>query len=192
MTKTFDDVFSEHFEIYRKNVKLKTENNRLSIYLNHICPFVGSLQVANIKSADLMKVFRNLESKDKTKTSNIAYQIIDQVIDYAIVMEYCLYNTVKPLKRFINSHKSTNRAHYPESRMPVLFTAVRTKGRLFDQAKVAFMLIAYTAVRSIEAVGAKWCEIDFEESLWKIPSSRMKMDREHWVPLSGFVAQTYL
>ena len=48
---------------------------------------------------------------------------------------------------------------------------------------VEFVIL--TAVRSGEARGARWCEIDFAKALWTIPGSRMKAGKEHVVPLSS-------
>ena len=42
-----------------------------------------------------------------------------------------------------------------------------------------------TAVRSGEARGARWSEVDFETNTWTIPSNRMKGGRPHRVPLSS-------
>ena len=42
-----------------------------------------------------------------------------------------------------------------------------------------------TACRSGESRGALWSEIDLERALWTIPAQRMKMKRDHRVPLSG-------
>ena len=53
-------------------------------------------------------------------------------------------------------------------------------------AKLALEFIVLTAVRSGEARGARWSEIDLEATLWTIPSDRMKKaGREFRVPLSG-------
>jgi integrase len=41
-----------------------------------------------------------------------------------------------------------------------------------------------TAVRTSEAIGADWSEIDVKKKLWTIPAGRMKMDRDHAVPLT--------
>jgi integrase len=48
----------------------------------------------------------------------------------------------------------------------------------------ALELATLTATRSQEVRGARWDEIDLEGGLWIIPAARMKMDREHRVPLS--------
>jgi integrase len=41
------------------------------------------------------------------------------------------------------------------------------------------------ACRSGESRGALWTEIDLERGLWTIPAQRMKMKRDHRIPLSG-------
>ena len=41
-----------------------------------------------------------------------------------------------------------------------------------------------TACRTGEVIGGRWDEIDFETDTWTIPAERMKMDKEHRVPLS--------
>jgi len=48
-----------------------------------------------------------------------------------------------------------------------------------------------TATRSQEIRGALWEEVDIDSALWIIPAVRMKMDREHRIPLS-VVAVTLL
>jgi integrase len=45
-------------------------------------------------------------------------------------------------------------------------------------------LVVLTAVRSQEARGALFTEINFEAAKWTIPAQRMKRDRNHVVPLS--------
>ena len=55
-------------------------------------------------------------------------------------------------------------------------------------AETAFWLIAYTAVRRGEAALAGVDEFDLADGLWTIPAARMKMRREHLVPLAPQVA----
>ncbi len=49
--------------------------------------------------------------------------------------------------------------------------------------KLCFRFLALTAVRSGEARGATWSEMDLEAREWRIPASRMKAGVEHRVPL---------
>ena len=50
---------------------------------------------------------------------------------------------------------------------------------------MALEFVILTAVRVSEALGATWDEFNFDKALWTIPPARMKMGREHSVPLSG-------
>jgi integrase len=53
--------------------------------------------------------------------------------------------------------------------------------------KLALRLLALTAVRPGEIRGAAWSEFeqpDGAEPVWRIPASRMKIKRDHLVPLS--------
>ena len=42
----------------------------------------------------------------------------------------------------------------------------------------------HTMVRTGEAAGTRWDEIDFDKNVWTIPASRMKKKKPHSVPLS--------
>lgn len=65
---------------------------------------------------------------------------------------------------------------------PRVFTA------LVDQpetmARLCLQFIILTGVRSGEGRGARWSEVDMDARLWTIPAGRMKMAKEHSVPLS--------
>ncbi len=50
--------------------------------------------------------------------------------------------------------------------------------------KLAFELLVHTACRSGEVRGAEWAEFDLAKRTWTIPASRMKMKKEHRVPLT--------
>jgi integrase len=58
---------------------------------------------------------------------------------------------------------------------------------LRQQEGVAARALEFTIVtgtRTGEVIGARWPEIDLENRLWVVPSTRMKAGREHRVPLS--------
>jgi integrase len=49
--------------------------------------------------------------------------------------------------------------------------------------KGCLLLIVLTACRKTEAAGARWEEFDLDAATWTIPAERMKMRKEHFVPL---------
>jgi integrase len=65
--------------------------------------------------------------------------------------------------------------------MPGLFARLTTSDTIPEQC-LAFTIL--TAVRSAEARGARWDEIDLKAKIWTVPPARMKRKKEHRVPLS--------
>jgi integrase len=56
---------------------------------------------------------------------------------------------------------------------------------------LALQALALTFVRTSELIGATWDEFDFGKALWAIPATRMKMGKEHVVPLSTQALQVF-
>lgn len=46
-------------------------------------------------------------------------------------------------------------------------------------------MLLLTGLRTVELRLAEWHEIDFDNRIWEIPKTRMKMKRPHIVPLSA-------
>ncbi|MCY4051692.1 MAG: tyrosine-type recombinase/integrase [Gammaproteobacteria bacterium] len=81
-----------------------------------------------------------------------------------------------------NPKKSHHRA-LPYSRVPRMLEAV-WKADVNMAAMAAICWLTLTACRSSEARNAKWTEINLKNRIWKIPSSRMKANKEHRVPIT--------
>ena len=68
--------------------------------------------------------------------------------------------------------------------LPQLMQTMRTAS-ISVSTRCLFMWQLLTITRPAEAAEARWDEIDFVASEWKIPAARMKMNRDHTVPLSN-------
>jgi integrase len=67
--------------------------------------------------------------------------------------------------------------------VPAFIDKLQSSSRRTSQSVLLFAIL--TACRSMEAVGARWEEIDMEAAVWSIPAARMKGKVLHRVPLSG-------
>jgi integrase len=76
---------------------------------------------------------------------------------------------------------TAHHAALPYAEVPAFITELR---RLDNVQAAALEFIILTATRLGEAREAKWSEFDLDARLWIIPAARMKMEREHRVPLS--------
>ena len=68
------------------------------------------------------------------------------------------------------------------SEIPEFMVQLRSREAIVSKL-LEFIIL--TAARSGEARLATWDEIDFKNRLWTISAARMKMSREHIVPLSN-------
>ncbi len=69
------------------------------------------------------------------------------------------------------------------AKAPAIVAALREGQRTIGRQALLFTIL--TAARSGETRNATWGEIDLERAIWTVPETRMKMKREHVVPLSG-------
>lgn len=76
----------------------------------------------------------------------------------------------------VNHHKALPYAEAAE-----LFQTLSKRDTMAAHA-LAFTIL--TAARTSETIFARWSEIDEAEKLWIVPAARMKMKREHRVPLT--------
>jgi integrase len=79
-------------------------------------------------------------------------------------------------------HRTVHRQSLAWSEAPALMASLRETGSMTARA---LMFLVLTGVRSSEARGARWSEIDLDQKVWVIPAERMKGGGlEHRVPLS--------
>ena len=73
-------------------------------------------------------------------------------------------------------------ASLPYAELPGFLVSLREQEGIAARA-LEFALL--TAARTGEVIGARWSEMDLVEKTWTLPAARMKVGREHRVPLSG-------
>jgi integrase len=80
--------------------------------------------------------------------------------------------------------KIGSRGHHaamPYNQLPAFMAKL---GQTVSDSSRALAFTVLTCVRTSEALGATWDEIDFQTATWTIPKERMKMAKPHDVPLS--------
>jgi len=127
------------------------------------------MEVTEIKTAHVLKILEPMWLT-KNETYSRLRGRIEAVMDYAKAMGW--REGENPAK---------HHAALPVEDMPQFMIDLRDR-----EAIVARLLefIILTASRSGEARFATWDEIDLDEKVWRISSERMKMSKDHEVPLS--------
>jgi len=153
-------------------------------------PTIGNLTIADVKPSHIYELLTPIWV-EKRETANRVRGRIETIIakntdindrDFrnpAELTKQLREKLPKRLKRVIRHHPALPYAD-----------AATFMGQLAGapgRAAAALRFLIFTVGRTNEIVGARWTEIDRAYPtgpIWKIPSERMKMDQDHYVPLS--------
>lgn len=151
----------------------------------HILPRLGGRDMNTLTPQDVISFVRDVQASTSVFVGHTSKSVLSQIFQYAIAAGLCEWNPVKQITGALtppppSQHWSTIQT---EAQAREILQAVH--GYAGNKAvRLALLLLAYTFVRPSEMRGARWVEIDFDKAEWRIPPERMKMKREHTVPLS--------
>ncbi len=169
-----------------KNAKHRQQwRNTLAQYA---LPALGKMMVQDIDVRDVLRVLQPIWA-NKTETASRLRGRIESVLSWATVAGHRSGDNparwAGNLKELLPAPSKVAK----EGNQPAL--TLEDAARWFDALKVrdgmgarALEFLALTAARSQEVRGATWEEIDLDKALWIVPAARMKMGREHRVPLT--------
>ena len=155
----------------------------------HAIPDLGKMLVQDIATQDVLRVLQPLWT-DRTETASRLRGRIEAVLSWATVAGHRTGDNparwAGNLKELLPApSKVATEGNHPALALddaPRWFAALQTREGFGARA---LELLALTATRSQEVRGALWDEIDLDKALWIIPGARMKMGKEHRIPLSA-------
>ncbi|MAQ46129.1 MAG: integrase [Confluentimicrobium sp.] len=152
-------------------------------------PDLGRIMVQDITVQDVQRVLEPIWAT-KTETASRLRGRIEAVLSWATVAGHRTGDNparwAGNLKELLPPPSKLKKAgNHPALQIddaPRWFAAIRKRKGTGNRA---LEFTALTATRSQEVRGACWDEFDLETGVWVIPAQRMKMDREHRVPLTS-------
>lgn len=150
-------------------------------------PELGKMLVQDITTQDVLRVLQPIWM-DRTETASRLRGRIEAVLSWAAVAGHRTGDNparwAGNLKELLPApSKVANESNHPALALddaPRWFAELRKREGFGARA---LELSALTGTRSQEVRGALWDEIDLDKALWTIPGARMKMGKEHRVPL---------
>ena len=150
-----------------------------------VLPHIGSLQLDEIRVSDIQALLERVTARNVGNTAEKIRQWIGAVYEYAAQRELTERNPAKRLKGFVEKRETVHRRALPLSELETFYRRLK-EARIDPANRIALLLLILTFPRSNELRGAQWGEIDFQAAVWTIPKERMKMKREHKIPLSAW------
>lgn len=148
----------------------------------YVFPKLGKLQLRSIDAEVIAETLRPIWLS-KPETALRTRELIIRVLRYGRpdgpTLEATMARAISD--RLPRQPPRSNFAAMPHYEVAPFFDKVLRKAGV---GAIALRFVMLTAVRSGEARGAAWSEIDFDRKIWSIPSSRMKTHKQHVVPLS--------
>ena len=181
--ESFEAVAHEWLETRKDRLSINYFKQLTSTLNDDICPVIGKIPIGQVTAPELLLALRKIEERGALDMARKARQCCGQIFRYAIATGKAERDIAADLKGALKIRKTENRAYLSEAELPDFFQqlAVYDGDRL---TALAIQLVLLTFVRTKELRGARWNEIDFKSSIWRIPAERMKMERPHMVPLS--------
>ena len=183
---TFDQCAAAYIEAHRsswKNVKhISQWENTIQVYAS---PVIGKLPVTSVDT-DLVVKILNPIWQTKTETATRLRGRIESVLDWATTSKFRQGDNPARwrghLENLLSSpNKIAKVKHHPALPWQELGKFMVDLREREGVAARAVELAILTATRSGEVRNATWAE--FDAGLWVIPAARMKMGREHRIPL---------
>lgn len=165
--------WSEH---YKEQVRRRIDE--------YLMPRLGKRSLSEISPIEIMGVLTALEKRGVIETANRVLGICSQIFRRAVATGRAKSDPCRDLRGAPAPAQERHHAALTtkEGARAVMRALDAYQGSAVVRAAVRFT--ALTFVRQVELRFAVCDEIDWEGKMWLIPAERMKMRREHMVPLS--------
>jgi integrase len=181
---TFEILALEWLERRAKTKSPNTVEKARALLVHRLFRAFGSHPINTIEPPDLLAVLQRVEADGKGETALRIRILFSQIARYAIGIGKCKRDISQDLRGALLPVVATHHAAVVEPRAIGQLLRATDNYRGFPAAKYALRLLPHVFVRPGELRGAAWSEFDLDAAEWRIPGVRMKMDREHIVPLS--------
>ena len=148
-------------------------------------PRLGSQPMHEITAGDVLRVLEPIWSTTPETARRLKGRI-STVMKWAIAQGYRTDNPAGDAVAAALPRNGAVQEHHralPHAEVGRALRTVRESGAS-QAAKLAFAFQVLTAARSGEVREARWDEVDMDAETWTVPAKRMKVRREHRVPLS--------
>lgn len=181
---TFKAVAEEYIARRGREGLKDVTTDKSKWHLSLLEPGIGNRPIDEIEAFELLSILKKVEQSGRHETAKRLLAFAGRVFRYAVATTRARRNVAADLQGALISPPVK---HYSAIIDPKGVGALLRAIDGFEgqpATKWALQLAPHVFVRPGELRQAEWAEIDLEAAVWRIPADRMKMKREHLVPLS--------
>ncbi|MBB1427632.1 tyrosine-type recombinase/integrase [Shewanella sp. SG44-2] len=156
---------------------------RLELYL---FPALGETPISALTAPQVIQVLKPAEAKGYIETCKRVISWLNEVMTFAVNTGLIHSNPLIGIAAAFGVPEKRQMPTLKPAELPE-FIEVLTYSNIKITTRCLIEFQLHTMTRPAEAAMAKWTEIDLDKQLWTIPAERMKMKREHIIPLTPHV-----
>lgn len=174
---TFEAVAREWLDKYRARVSDNYAAVLLGRLESNVFPVLGSIPIADVSSADVLRVMRACEQRGAVTIALKCRGYISQVMCYAVSTLRAAYDVAAPVKGAVIAKPTQNAtAHSTDTLIQLFERLPATLSRRQTVIALKMMMIVFT--RTTELRAARWSEFDMDAAIWRIPVERLKTRKQ--------------
>lgn len=177
---TVAEFFNDSYLPYIKSYKRSWSTDE-SVFRNHVLPMIGSVYIDAVTSEHITEIVQRANTKLSHASTNRLVVLVRYMFNLAIRWRTAGVvsnpTAAQQLKKLANHRERFLSAAETQA----LLAAVNLSLNRMLKYIIPFLLL--TGARKREVLDARWCDIDFARSFWRIPFT--KSGRERHVPLSA-------
>lgn len=158
---------------YRETIQYRLDS--------YILPSIGNRDVRSLNSQDVLQIIERL--KNRPELCKRILQVIQSVFTRCVIKGIIGINPATGLQEIVTKPPVKHHASLKESELPEFIAALNAH-TCHPVTKAATKFLMLTLVRTTEMRWSVHGEFNLDKAEWRIPAERMKMRREHIVPLS--------
>ncbi|HZQ17089.1 MAG TPA: site-specific integrase [Terriglobales bacterium] len=160
--RTFERYVSNEWSHYmRDKWKESTRTTQGTYVKKHIAPYFGPMKLADIKPITIVAFHESMEAKGLAKkTRRNLHAILTRMFSYALELELIEKTPIK--SGLAPKQDKTEKPALTEQQLSEVLSSVQPKLKAF------YMTLALTGIRAGEALGLKWEDVDFADSVLNI------------------------
>lgn len=152
-----------------------------------VFPKIGDKDVSAIEPMEVLALLREIESRGALEMAKRVRQTVSSVFRFAVADGKAKVDPASTLADAMQRRpRQKRRPALTVDQIPTFYTKLRNYDGE-EQTALAVEFVMHTFVRTQEVRFAKADEFRSGSKIWRIPEERMKMRKEHLVPLTDHV-----
>lgn len=181
--QTFEKISDAFLAKQRKEGKSAATLSKTEYHLKLANQDFGRKPITEITAPMILKTLRKVEAKGNYETAHRLRARIGSVFRYAVASGIAEADPTYALRDALIRPTRVHRAAIIDPTALGLLLAQIDDFKGKATTRIGLKLLAILAQRPGEIRNAIWSEFDLQERVWSIPAAKMKMRRDHNVPL---------